>query len=474
MMETQTENTTNETPQNPLGFAGIPGLIRKYAIPSILTLLISAAYNIADQIFIGQVVGMYGNAATNVAFPVTILTNSLAQLIGVGTAVAFNILMGEKKPDEAKKYVGTGLTLMSFCGVIFMGLVLLFISPILRVCGATESVLPIAEPYLFITAFGLPFFLFTQSASHTIRADGSPLYSTVSMVSGAVINVFLNWLFMYVFNWGIEGAAIATVIGQGVSFLVCVCYFFRFKTFKIKLAALGVNIRYALRIAKLGLPNFINQAIMMAVNIVMNNTLTFYGAQSVYGKEIPLAVSGVVAKLNTILGAFTVGIAQGCQPIFGYNIGAKNYKRVNETYKTALIAVLAIGILFFLALQIFPRQIISIFGTGEELYFEFAESYLRFFLMMVFILGVQPLSINYFSSTGNARQGTILSLSRQGFFLIPLLVLLPIAFGLNGILYAGPIADSLACVLSLSLVYFSFKKMAEQEQKEKLLLSGQI
>lgn len=469
-METTTENTAAQAAQNPLGTAKIPGLIRKFAIPSIITLLVSAAYNIADQIFIGQVVGLLGNGATTAAFPVTILTNALAQLIGVGAAVAFNIAMGAKKETEAKTFAGTGLTLICIFSILLMAVVLPLTTPILRLCGATESVLPLAQQYLFITAFGLPFFLFTQAASHIIRADGSPVYSTISMTSGAVINIFLNWLFMYIFKWGIQGAAAATVVGQAISFIICVCYFFRFKTFKIKPAFLRVKIKYALTIAKYGLPNFINQSIMMAVNIVMNNTLTHYGALTMYGEDIPLAVSGVVAKLNSILTAFTVGIAQGCQPIFAFNKGAKNYTRVKETYKKALFAALVTGVLFLLALQIFPRQIISIFGLGDELYYDFAQSYLRIFMVMVCVSGVQPLSVNYFSATGNSGQGTILSLSRQGFLLIPLLIILPLIFGLNGILYAGPIADASACILSLLLVVLSFKKLTNK-QKEQVILS---
>ncbi|MDR0937490.1 MAG: MATE family efflux transporter [Oscillospiraceae bacterium] len=445
---------------NPLGYAPVAGLIRQFAVPSIISMLVSAAYNITDQIFIGQVVGMYGNAATNVVFPITILTNALAQLIGVGAAANFNIAMGAKRENDARRFVGTGLVLTSICGVLLMIAVLLFKTPILLLCGATENVLPLADIYLSITAIGLPVFLFTQAASQLIRADGSPKYFMICNLAGVLVNLLLVWLFMFPFNWGIEGAAAAAVIGQFVSFVICVLYFRRFKAFKVTLASLRVQLKTTLSILKLGLSNCINQSIMMLVSIVLNNVLTSYGANSVYGEDIPLAVSGVIAKLNSIIIAFSVGIAIGCQPIYGFNMGAKNYARVKETYKKALGAIIAISVVFFLAFQIFPRQIVSIFGGGSDIYFEFAERYLRIFLMMVCIYGVQPLSVNYFSGIGEARQGILLSLSRQGFILLPLLIVLPIFFGIDGVLWSAPIADSLASVLSLFLVSRNFKKLS--------------
>lgn len=451
--------------ENPLGNAPVMGLIGKYAIPSIISLLVNAAYNITDQIFIGHVVGMLGNAATNVAFPVVTFTTAFAQLAGVGTAANFNISVGAKKEEEAKHFLGTGLTLMAVLGILILCIVLLFKMPILMLCGATENVLPYARLYLGITAFGLPFLLFTNAGSNLIRADGSPSYSMACTVTGAVLNVFLDWLFMFVFQWGIQGAAAATITGQIVSFLLCLGYFPRFKTFQVKIEMLGLRLGYVRKIIKLGTSNFINHTIMMLVNIVMNNTLTHYGALSIYGSDIPLAVSGVIAKLNSILASFSVGLAQGCQPILGFNMGAKNYGRVKETYKKAVLAALVISIAAFLLFQSFPRQIVGIFGTGDELYFQFAERYMRIFMMMVCVYGVQPMTVNYFTGTGNVHQGILLSLSRQGFFLIPLLLLLPVWFGIDGVLYAGPIADFMACVLSLSLVALNFKKMDLSQKK---------
>lgn len=459
------EKVNKQVQENPLGYAPVLSLIRKFAIPSIISMLVMAAYNITDQIFIGHIVGMLGNAATNVAFPVVTFATAFAQMTGIGTAANFNLNMGAKQKDEAKKFVGTGLTLMAIVGVLLMGFVLLLKTPILLFCGATENVLPYASAYLGITALGLPFLIFSNAASNLIRADGSPSYSMFCTVTGAVLNVFLDWLFMFGLKWGIQGAALATITGQVVSFILCLCYFPKFKSFPVSLKILGLRLEYVVSIIKLGVSNFINHMIMMFVNIVLNNMLTKYGALSIYGSDIPLAVSGIAAKLNSVLAAFAVGLAQGCQPILGFNMGAGNYQRVKETYKKALSVAILIGLVAFALFQLLPTQIISIFGTGEELYFQFAERYLRIYMMMVCVYSVQPMTVNYFTGIGNVKQGIVISLSRQGFFLIPLLLILPIFFGINGVLYAGPIADFLACVLALTMISYNFKKLSDKSEK---------
>lgn len=451
---------------NLLGYAPIPGLIRQFAIPSIIGMLVMAAYNITDQIFIGHVVGMYGNAATNVAFPVVTLTTAFAQMVGIGTASNFNINMGAKEEEEAKKYVGTGLTLMAAFGIFIMVFVLILKTPILWLCGATDNVFPYASLYLGITAFGFPFFLMGNACSHLIRADGSPRYSMICNVVGAVLNIFLDALFMFVLKWGIQGAALATITGQIISFAVGISYFRHFRSFDIHLDMLGIRIGYAISIIKLGTSNFINHVIMMTVNIVLNNMLRKYGAISVYGSDIPLAVSGIAAKINSVLASFAVGLAQGCQPILGFNMGAKNYDRVKKTYKTALGIALCIGLIAFAAFQLAPRQITGMFGSGEELYYEFSARYLRIYMMMVCIYSVQPMTVNYFTGIGDVKQGIIISLSRQGFFLIPLLIILPIFFGLDGVLYAAPIADVLACILALCLIARNFKFLSTLNREE--------
>ena len=323
--------------------------------------------------------------------------------------------------------------------------------------------MPLIMSYLTITNIGLPFFLFSNGGCHMIRADGSPMYSMLCNVSGALLNVFLDALFMYGFGWGIQGAALATVTGQIFSFILCVAYFPRMKSFRFSIQMLGIRAPYLIQIMKLGLSNFINQIIMMIVNITLNNMLKTYGAVSVYGEDIPLAVSGVAAKLNTIVASFSVGLAQGCQPIWGFNLGAKKYGRVKETYKKALAAALSVGFVVFAAFQLFPTQIVSIFGSGEALYYEFAAKYMRIYLMLVFAQTIQPLSVNYFTGIGNMRQGVLISLSRQGFLLLPMLIIFPRIFGgINGILYAGPTSDAIAGVLAISMVIYNFKHLEQR------------
>lgn len=455
--------------ENPLRDAPIGRLIASFAAPSIVSLLVNAAYNMTDQIFIGHTVGLAGNAATNVAFPVTMLLTALAQMIGIGTAANFNLHMGAREEAEAKRFIGAGLTLMSMAGLFLMAVVLLCKTPILLLCGATDTVLPFAEEYLGITAIGIPLLLFTSTASVIIRADGSPSYAMLCTVSGAVLNVALDALFLLVFRMGMQGAALATVIGQAVSFLLCLRYFPRFKTFPIGREMLGLR---ALRggcvgrIVTLGMGNFLNHTIMMTVNIVLNRSLAFYGAATVYGSDIPLAVSGAALKLNSVMLAFVVGLAQGCQPILGFNMGAKQYARVKQTYLTAVRLGLCISFLAFLLLQGFPRQIMGLFLAGDELYFSFAERYLRIYLFMVWTFGLQPITVNYFTAIGSVKRGIFLSASRQGFLLLPILLLLPLRFGLDGVLFAAPIADGLAAVLSVAMVALHFRTLTRLQAEQ--------
>ena len=451
---------------NPLGYAPIPALIRRFAIPSVVSFLVNSAYNITDQIFIGHTVGILGNAATNVAFPVVTLTIALSQLGGVGTAASFNLHMGAREPEEAKKYVGTGLCLAALTGLL-LGLVVVGLkTPILHLCGATPDVLPYAQSYLGITGYGIPLLLFISASGMIIRADGSPTYSMLCTITGAILNIFLDALFMLVLHWGIQGAAAATVVGQLLSFGLSLAYFPRFRAFPIRRDMLRLRPGYVVRITRLGVSNLFNLTMLALMNIVLNNTLTYYGAQSVYGSDIPLAVAGIVSKVNSILMAFTVGLAHGCQPIFSFNMGAKNYARLKETYKKAAAAALCFSFLAFFAFQLFPRQITGIFGSGDELYYRFATQYLRIFMMAVGLIGIQPLTVNYFTSTGDVRRGIFLSLTRQGLFLIPLLLILPLFFGLNGVLAAGPAAEVLSFLLSVTMVLLSFRRLTRLQQAE--------
>lgn len=458
---------TTVTPQNnPLATEPIGKLILKFAVPAIIGMLVSALYNIVDQIFIGQGVGMLGNAATNVAFPLTTISTSLALLLGIGSASNFNLALGAGDHERAGRVAGTGISMLAICGVVLAAVVLLFLEPLLNLFGATEQVLPYAMTYTGITAFGLPMFIFTAGGSHLIRADGKPTYSMACMLTGAVINTILDPLFIFVFDLGIAGAAWATVIGQVVSGLMVVGYFLRrFKTVKLTRDLMRPRFSVIKMIAALGMAACFNQLAMTLVQIAMNNTLTHYGAQSRYGSEIPLACVGVISKVTIVLISFMVGTAQGCQPIFGFNYGAKNYARVRQTYKTAAIAVCIMSTFAFVCFQLFPHQIVSIFGTGTPEYFEFAERYFRIFMLMTFANGIQPVTANFFTSIGKAKVGVVMSMTRQIFFLLPLIAIFPLFLGIDGVMYAGPIADAAAAVLAVVFVMREMRNMREMEQE---------
>lgn len=445
--------------QNPLATDNIGKLIFKFATPAIISFLVSALYNIVDQIFIGQGVGMLGNAATNVSFPITTISTSLALLFGIGAASNFNIKMGQKKEEEAGYIVGNSISSIIIAGITLALTVIIFLNPLLNLFGATQQIMPYALTYTKITSLGLPFLIFSTGCSHLIRSDGSPTYSMMCMLFGAVVNTILDPIFIFVFDLGIAGAAWATIIAQITSCLIAVRYFFNFKTLKLTKKYFKPNPVYIKAIASLGAAACFNQLAMTVVQITMNNTLTHYGALSHYGSEIPLASVGVISKVNIVFMAFILGISQGCQPIIGFNYGAKNYDRVKKTFKTAAISVTLISTIAFLSFQIFPREIISIFGQGNEAYFEFAQKYFRIYMLMTFVNGIQPATANFFTSIGKAKKGILLSLTRQILFLLPLVLVLPLFFGIDGVMYAGPVADSAAFLLAAILIKKEMKAM---------------
>lgn len=453
-MKTQEKNKKNILETEPVG-----KLIAKFAIPTIAAFLINTAYNITDQIFIGHVVGFLGNAATTVAFPMVNLILALSQLVGVGMAANFNISMGAKEEKEAKRFLGNGLCMLVVTAVTMFFFVFFFMDWILAVCGATAAVFVYAKEYMRITNIGMPFIIFVIASSNIIRADGSPNFSLISTLFGAILNVFLDWLFLFVFDMGIRGAAWATVIGQITSFLFVLYYYLHFKSFHIRLQMLELRFSYVIQIIKLGLANFINHVFGMIFNIVLNNVLRHYGALSPYGAEIPLAIAGIVAKVNSILFSISVGLAQAIQPILGYNIGAKNYKRVKETSRTALKIALVFGVVFFLIFQLMPTVIIGFFGKSDAVFMEFGARFLRTFMFMVVALAIQPLTINYFTAMGDVKSGLVLSIARQGLVMIPALVILPYFFGIEGALIAGPISDTISSAIALTMVFLSYKKM---------------
>ncbi len=451
--------------QNPLATESITTLLPKYALPSVVAMLVSALYNIADQVFIGQSVGVLGNAATNVDFPITMLAMAVALLLGIGGAASFSLALGRGDRERAGYIVGNAITWMAAVGVVLSLAVLLFLPHVVKALGTTAEVLPYSLSYTGVTCLGLPFLILSSGISALIRADGKPGYSMLCMVVGCLVNVMLDLIFIFVFQMGVAGAAWATVIGQIVSCLLAVIYLPKFRQVKLTKSVFRPRAAVTKTIASLGMAASFNQLAMAVVQIAMNNTLTRYGAQSVYGSDTALAVAGIIAKVNMIFMSVVIGIAQGCQPIVGFNYGAKLYRRVRETYRLAIVAGLALTTVGFVCFQLFPREIISLFGSRESpQYYDFAERYFRIFLMLAFVNGVQPITSNFFTSIGKALLGLFLSLTRQILFLLPLILVLPLFFGIDGVVYAGPVADGAAAVLAALLVWREMRKISGLEQ----------
>lgn len=451
--------------RNPLATEKTGRLIARFAIPAVISMLVSSLYNIVDQIFIGQGVGMLGNAATNIAFPISIICTATALLLGIGSASNYNLESGAGNQEKALRIMGTGLSMLVICGMLIAGIVLVFLDPLLQIFGVTPEVLPYAQDYTGITAWGIPFLVLTTGGNHLIRADRSPTYSMACMLTGAILNTILDPMFIFGFHLGIKGAAWATVIGQVVSGFLVILYFARFCRSELTRDMLRPGGRFLKAIASLGIASCINQISMAAVQITMNNTLRSYGAGSMYGTDIPLACVGVISKVNMVFMAICIGTSQGCQPIWGFNYGAGTYARVRETYYKAFQISLAIGILFFLCFQFFPRQLVGIFGTGSEEYFRFAERYFRIFMFMTFMNGIQPMSSGFFTSIGKAKLGIVVSLTRQVLFLLPLILIFPIFMGIDGVMYAGPIADGAAALVAVGFALREIRGMKRLEEQ---------
>ena len=449
---------------NPLGNAPVGSLLRKFAIPSIISMVVNALYNIVDQIFIGQGVGMLGNAATNVAFPMTTVVLAVSLLLGIGGASNFNLALGRQQTERARQIAGTAFGSLALFGILLFVVIRGFLEPIVLACGATEQTLEYSLAYVSITSFGFPFAMLTTGGCHLIRADGKPTYSMVATLSGAIINTILDPLFIFVFGWGIGGAAWATVAGQFFSACMILRYLPKYLNGSLRVRDFIPRMDSLRAIISLGCASCLNQLALTVVQILMNNILRHYGSLSVYGSDIPLAVVGIVSKINMLFLAVVIGLSQGAQPIISFNYGAKNYSRVKEAYLKAAGLSTIIAVTATLIFELFPHTIISIFGNGDELYYKFAVKFIRVFLFCTFFNGIQPVTANFFSSIGKAAKGIFLSMTRQLLFLVPLVVLLPLLMGVEGVMFAGPVADAAAGILGILLMYRELKNMTPPTQ----------
>lgn len=448
-------NTENK---NPLEVLPINKLLVKFSVPSIIAMLVTALYNIVDQFFIGQSVGSLGNAATSISFPLSITCIAIALLFGIGGASAFNLSMGAGDKKTAAYYIGNAAAMLFLCGLVLCIISEIFLKPMLLFFGSSKSVLPYAMTYTRITAIGFPMVILTAGGGHLIRADGSPNMSMMCNLIGAVINTVLDAIFVFGMNMGMAGAALATIIGQFVSAVVVIVYMFHYKTVKLQKKHLVICSKYIGRVAALGGSPCSNQVAMMVVQIILNKSLKHYGSLSVYGEDIPVACVGIITKVNQMFFSFVIGLSQGLQPIASYNYGAGKFDRVKSAYKKSILCGFTMCIIAFAMFQIFPRQIISIFGKGDETYYRFAINYFRIFLFCTCVNCLQPITSTFLTAIGKPKGGMFLSLTRQIIFLLPLIVILPLIMGIDGIMYAGPIADGLAAIVAVIMIKREFSE----------------
>lgn len=459
------ENEEALRAKNPLETETIGNLMLKYSLPAIASSLVNSVYNIVDQIFVGNKIGEMGNAATNVAFPLVMIITTLAMTFGAGSSAAFSLYLGQKEEKRAKSVVGSDMTLMLICSIVITLVSQLFLRQILTAFGGRAQTLEYAVEYTRILAIGFPCAILLTGASQLIRADQSPKYAMFATLLGAVLNCILDPVLIFGLDMGMSGAALATVIGQFISAVLILFYFTRFQTFKLHWKDFVPQIQSVNRIFALGVAAGANQLAVTLVQIVMNNTLGYYGELSRYGRDIPLACVGIITKVSSVFNGVIFGISQSTQPIMGYNFGARNYARVKNTYKRAALIVTGISCAAFLCFQIFPHQIISVFGNGDALYYEFALRYFHVFLFCTFIVGVQILSAQFFPAIGKGGIGTVVSLSRQVFFLLPCVIIFPLFWGIDGVLWAGPISDGLSGVMALFLVRQEMKRWKFETKK---------
>lgn len=449
---------------NPLATESIWKLLRKYAIPCVISLLVNSLYNMVDQIFIGRSVGYLGNGATNVVFPVTIIVLSIALMLGDGAATYLSIKLGEKNPDAAQRGIGSVITFSIIVSIVITAIIAIFLKQIIYFFGCTDNIFPYAIEYGRVVVIGLPFVLVGTVISSIERSDGAPQYSMLSLIVGAVFNTVFDPIFIFGFGWGVQGAGLATILGQIATCVMGLLYLRKFKTIHPTKHDYRIDLKSCGKIMLLGIASFITNVSIVIVMAVVNNLIIKYAADSKYGTDIPIAVVGIVMKINAILISIIIGIGSGTQPILGFNFGAGNLKRVKKAYFCAVICAEVISLIALIAFQCFPVQLISIFGSEGALYNEFAQKTFRIYLLMVLINGTQIISGMFEQAIGHSLKSSAISLSRQIILLIPAELIFAAWLGVDGILWAQPVADAIAFVIAIAIVIYDFRKFRNIEK----------
>jgi len=439
----------NQTGNHFLGEAPIGRLMLKFSIPCIMSFIINSLYNVADQIFIGHGVGYLGNGATTVVFPITVIALALSLLIGNGCSAHFSICQGRGDHESAQRSVGNAIVIVVAVSIVLTVVYSIFTEPILKAFGATANNISYAREYYKFLIIGIPFNMFTISVTNVIRADGSPRYTMITTIVGCFVNVVLDAIAVLVLDLGMMGAAVATVIGQVITAAMCIRYMFRAKTFKLTKQSFKLSFKLMGRFTSLGASSFFSQISLVFVIISMNNVLVHYGALSRFGEDIPLTVQGIVMKVFTILSGIGLGLAIGAQPIIGYNYGARKFDRVKEVYRKVILFEFLIGLVATLIFECFPLKVISIFGGGSELYYEFAVMSMRIYLSSTILFCITKGCSIFMQAIGKPTMSMLLTLLREIVLHIPFIFIMPIFFGVEGVLLTMPICDVGAFIVSV-------------------------
>lgn len=446
---------------NPLETERIGKLLPRYAIPSVVSLLISSLYNIVDQIFVGHGVGYLGNCATSIVFPLTVIGLAFAVLIGDGTAAHLSLCQGRGDTEGFDRCLGNGLLAGTVISILYMAIFFLFTDEILTTFGATEVTLPYVKAYGTIIFWGMPFFVISNLLSAVIRADGSPQRSLFTMASGAVFNIIFDPVLIFVFDMGVEGAAIATIGGQIISAVMAVDYLRKSKTFRLHKSSFRFQPSALATALPLGISSFLTQLAIVLTSAVSNAQLVVYGASTPYGSDIPIAVMGIVMKVFAICVSVSIGLAVGAQPIVGYNYSAGNYERVKAAFNLVTVITVVVCLIATGIFELFPHVIIRIFGNEGPAYTEFAIICFQVYLCCITFTCFQKISGVFLQALGKPILSIIVSISRDLVFQLFFLMTLPKVFGLMGLLYAGPAADVLAFLVSFAFIAVQIKKLGQ-------------
>lgn len=447
------------TEHNPLGVEPVGRLIIAYAVPSIISFVVNSLYNMVDQIFIGQGVGYLGNAATNIILPLSTILLAFGTMLGSGAATFISLNLGQGDPETAGRGAGNTLTLTLLTGLVLLALTEGFLAPLCRVFGATDDIMPYALDYGQIIVAAAPVSLACMTLSNIIRADGRPRISMIGLLIGCGTNMVLDPIFVLGFHWGVKGAAWATIIGQALNVIYNLLHLRTCNTIQIKKQDLFLRAGISVRLVIYGMSSFIMQAASVLLIFVLNNSLVSYGALSKYGAEIPLAAFGIAIKVGQILTGIAIGIAMGIQPILGFNYGSRQYGRVKQTYKLAMISSTLVLMVSFLIFEIFPEKIVLLFGQESQLYMEFAVKSFRCTQAACFLIGVSAVTGTFFQAIGKPIQSALLSLARQVLFLIPAILIFGILGGIEGVLWACPFSDAASAVVSALFIWFYWKRL---------------